>query len=112
MTELNSPKGKTGNKRRGKVKRKNREEKVKMKWLDVGLGVATFGLYNIGKAAYQGGNAAEDMGKAAEQAGTAIAVIGSTIEALGEQLSSLLEETEELITIKRMSPRDKDELWA
>ncbi|MFY1111536.1 MAG: hypothetical protein AB3K77_07655 [Methanosarcinaceae archaeon] len=78
---------------------------------DVVFGVATCGLYNIGKAAYQGGNAAEDMGKAAEQAGTAIAVIGSTIEALGEQLSSLLEETEELITIKRMSPRDEDELW-
>ncbi len=82
-----------------------------MGWKDVVFGVATCGLYNIGKAAYQGGNAAEDMGKAAEQAGTAIAVIGSTIEALGEQLSSLLEETEELITIKRMSPRDEDELW-
>ena len=82
-----------------------------MGWKDVVFGVATCGLYNIGKAAYQGGNAAEDMGKAAEQAGTAIAVIGSTIETLGEQLSSLLEETEELITIKRMSPRDEDELW-
>jgi hypothetical protein len=30
---------------------------------------------------------------------------------LGEELKSFLKETEELITIRRLSPRDEDELW-
>jgi len=30
---------------------------------------------------------------------------------VGKQLTSLLKETEELITIKRLSPRDESELW-
>ena len=78
---------------------------------DVVAGVCTGGLYTAGKAIYQAGNAAEDAGNAAEQAGLALAVIGSTIESLGEQLNSFLQETEELITIQRLSPRDTDELW-
>ncbi|MCQ1535275.1 hypothetical protein FTO70_06135 [Methanosarcina sp. KYL-1] len=82
-----------------------------MAWDDIVFGIATGGLYNIGKAAYKAGNAADSAGKAAEEAGMAIAVIGSTLEAVGEQLNSLLAEAEELITIRRMSPRDEDELW-
>lgn len=78
---------------------------------DVVAGVCTGGLYTLGKAIYQSGNAAENAGNAAEQAGLAIAVIGSTIESVGEQLNSILKETEELITIKRLSPRDTDDLW-
>ncbi|KGK97852.1 hypothetical protein LI82_08785 [Methanococcoides methylutens] len=82
-----------------------------MGWFDVVAGVCTGGLYTLGKAAYQAGNAAESAGDAAEQAGLAIAVIGSTIEAVGEQLESTLKEAEELLTIKRMTPRDEDDLW-
>jgi len=33
------------------------------------------------------------------------------VEEVGRQLTSLLKETEELITIKRLSPRDESELW-
>jgi len=82
-----------------------------MGWFDVVAGVCTGGLYTVGKAIYQAGNAAEDAGDAAEQAGLAIAVIGTTIQSLGEELKSFLKETEELITIRRLSPRDEDELW-
>jgi len=79
--------------------------------IDVIAGVATGGLYTLGKSIYQAGNAAEDAGDAAEQAGLAIAVIGSTIETLGEQLVSTLEETEELLTVSRLTPRSEDDLW-
>ncbi|TGC08318.1 hypothetical protein [Methanolobus halotolerans] len=79
--------------------------------IDVIAGVATGGLYTLGKSIYQAGNAAEDAGDAAEQAGLAIAVIGSTIETLGEQLVSTLEETEELLTVNRLTPRSEDDLW-
>ncbi|MDY0387603.1 MAG: hypothetical protein RBT65_10850 [Methanolobus sp.] len=82
-----------------------------MAWYDVGLGVATGGLYTAGKAIYQAGNAADDIGGAAEEAGLALAVIGSTIEAVGEQLESTLKEAEELLTIKRLTPRSEDDLW-
>ncbi len=82
-----------------------------MAWYDVVLGVATGGLYTAGKAIYQAGNAADDVGNAAEEAGLALAVIGSTIEAVGEQLESTLEEAEELLTIKRLTPRTEDDLW-
>ncbi len=82
-----------------------------MAWDDWVFGILTGGLYNVGKAAYQAGGAAEQAGNAAEQAGTALAVIGTTAEEVGRQLTSLLKETEELITIKRLSPRDESELW-
>ncbi len=82
-----------------------------MAWDDWVFGILTGGLYNVGKAAYQAGGAAEQAGNAAEQAGTALAVIGTTAEEVGKQLTSLLKETEELITIKRLSPRDESELW-
>lgn len=82
-----------------------------MGWFDVVAGVCTGGLYTAGKAIYQAGNAAESAGNAAEEAGLALAVIGSTIEAVGEQLESTLKEAEELLTIRRMTPRDEDDLW-
>ncbi|WMW22467.1 hypothetical protein RE476_01220 [Methanolobus mangrovi] len=82
-----------------------------MGWFDVVAGVATGGLYTVGKAIYQAGNAAEDAGDAAEEAGMAIAVIGSTIQAVGEQLNSTLKEVEELLTIQRLTPRSEADLW-
>lgn len=80
-------------------------------WDDYLFGALTGGLYNVGKAAYKAGEAAEDAGNAAEQAGVALATIGGTIETVGEQLTSLLKEAEELITIKRLTPRDESDLW-
>ncbi len=53
----------------------------------------------------------EDIEKAAEQAGIALATIGATVEVLGKQLTSLIKESEELITIKRLTPRDESDLW-
>ncbi|MDW7731236.1 MAG: hypothetical protein SCH66_02275 [Methanolobus sp.] len=82
-----------------------------MGWFDVVAGIATGGLYTAGKAIYQAGNAAEDAGNAAEEAGLAIAVIGSTIESVGEQLVSTLKEAEELLTVRRLTPRSEADLW-
>ncbi|MEA1985408.1 MAG: hypothetical protein U9N13_07130 [Euryarchaeota archaeon] len=82
-----------------------------MAWYDVVLGVATGGLYNIGKAAYEAGEAADAAGDAADKAGVAIATLGSTVEEVGEELVSLLNEAEELLAIDRLTPRDESELW-
>ena len=79
-----------------------------MSWDDWVFGIATGGLYNLGKAGY---NAMDSAGDAAESAGVAVASIGATIESVGEQLESLLEEVEELITINRLTPRDESDLW-
>ncbi|MCK5661227.1 MAG: hypothetical protein KAH86_07690, partial [Methanosarcinales archaeon] len=79
-----------------------------MAWDDWVFGIATGGLYNLGKAGY---NAMDSAGDAADSAGVAVASIGATVEALGEQLESLLEEVEELITINRLTPRDEADLW-
>ena len=75
---------------------------------DVVAGVATGGLYTLGKSIYE---SSESAGDAAEAAGISIAIIGSTIQSVGEQLNSFLQETEELIAIKRLSPRAKNDLW-
>jgi hypothetical protein len=56
-------------------------------------------------------DALEDAEEAAEQAGIAFATIGTTVEVLGKQLTSLLKEAEELITIRRLTPRDESDLW-
>ncbi|MHC1576930.1 MAG: hypothetical protein ACXQTE_06200, partial [Methanosarcinaceae archaeon] len=82
-----------------------------MAWYDVVLGVATGGLYNIGKAAYEAGEAADAAGDAADKAGIAIATLGSTVEEVGEELVSLLKEAEELLAIDRLTPRDESDLW-
>ncbi|ADE36425.1 hypothetical protein [Methanohalophilus mahii] len=76
--------------------------------VDVVAGVATGGLYTLGKSIYE---SSESAGDAAEAAGISIAIIGSTIQSVGEQLNSFLQETEELISIKRLSPRAENDLW-
>lgn len=75
---------------------------------DVVAGVATGGLYTLGKSIYE---SSESAGDAAEAAGISIAIIGSTIQSVGEQLNSFLQETEELIAIRRLSPRSENDLW-
>lgn len=86
-----------------------------MSWDDWVLGIATGGVYNLGKAAYNAmegiGEASSSAGPAVEQAGSAIATMATTLQAVGDQLKSLLAEAEELLTIRRMSPRGEDELW-
>lgn len=86
-----------------------------MEWDDWVFGAATGGLYNVGKTAYKAGKAAEQAGDAVEEisdgAGTALAAIGSTVTKLGKDMSSFLKEMEELLTIKRLTPRDEDDLW-
>ena len=82
-------------------------------------GVDTFedGVSNVGKGLLNLWNDAtdidmfDDIEKAAEQAGIAFATIGATVEVLGKQMTSLLKESEELITIKRLTPRDESDLW-
>jgi hypothetical protein len=86
-----------------------------MAWDDIVFGVATGGLYNVGKTAYKAGEAAEQAGDAVEEiadgAGTALAAIGSTVTKLGKDLSSFITELEDLITIDRAAPRDENDLW-
>ncbi|RZN14983.1 MAG: hypothetical protein EF812_04005 [Methanosarcinales archaeon] len=86
-----------------------------MAWDDWVVGAATGGLYNVGKTAYKAGKAAEQAGDAVEEisdgAGTALAAIGSTVTKLGKDMSSFLKGMEELLTVKRLTPRDEDNLW-
>jgi hypothetical protein len=86
-----------------------------MSWDDIVFGIATAGLYNVGKTAYKAGEAADQAGDALEEiadgAGSALAVLGSTINKLGKDISSFIKELEELLTIKRLTPRDEDDLW-
>jgi hypothetical protein len=86
-----------------------------MAWDDIVFGVLTAGLYNVGKTAYKAGEAADQAGDALEEisdgAGSALAVLGSTINKLGKDISSFIKELEELLTIKRITPRDENDLW-
>lgn len=86
-----------------------------MAWDDWVFGVATGGLYNVGKTVYKAGKAADEAGDAIEDiadgAGTALAAVGSTITKLGKDISSFLNELEELLTIKRVTARNEDDLW-
>ena len=86
-----------------------------MAWDDVVFGVLTGGLYNVGKTAYKAGEAADQAGDAVEEiadgAGSALAILGSTVNKLGKDISSFIKELEELLTIKRITPRDEDDLW-
>jgi len=86
-----------------------------MSWDDWVFGALTGGLYNVGKTAYKAGEAADQAGDAIEEiadgAGTALAAVGSTVTKLGKDMSSFLKEMEELLTVKRLTPRDEDDLW-
>lgn len=86
-----------------------------MSWDDWVFGALTGGLYNVGKTVYQVGEAADAAGDAVEEisdgAGTALAAIGSTITKLGKDLSSFIKELEEMVTVRRVTPRDTDDLW-
>ncbi|AVB75872.1 hypothetical protein [Methanococcus maripaludis] len=75
---------------------------------DTSLNIATVGLYGLGKKI---GNAASTAEEAAAEAAIALASIGITVQEVGEQLESLLHETEKLIVIKRLIPRETDDLW-
>ncbi|WP_459202152.1 hypothetical protein [Methanococcus sp. CF] len=72
------------------------------------LNVATLGLYGLGKKI---GGAASSAEEAAAEAAIALTTIGVTVHDVGEQLESILHETEKLIVIKRLIPRDRDDLW-
>jgi len=86
-----------------------------MAWDDWVFGALTGGLYNVGKTAYKAGKAADKAGDALEEisdgAGTALAAVGSTVTKLGKDLSSFLKEMEEMLTVRRLTPRDEDDLW-
>lgn len=86
-----------------------------MGWDDIAFGVLTGGLYNLGKTLYETSEAAEQAGDAVEEisdsVGVALAIMGSTITKLGKDMSSFLEEMEDLLTIKRVTSRDEDDLW-
>ncbi|MDY6865566.1 MAG: hypothetical protein SVY15_06325, partial [Halobacteriota archaeon] len=66
-----------------------------MGWDDWVLGIATGGLYNLGKAAYNGykkvTGIVDDVENAADQAGVAIAKIGDTVVELGDSLESFID---------------------
>lgn len=86
-----------------------------MAWDDVVFGVLTGGAYNVGKAAFKASEAAGEVGDAvedvAEEAGEALAALTQTIAQLGKDTSSFITEIEDLLTTKRLTPRDEDDLW-
>ncbi|MBW6466282.1 MAG: hypothetical protein K0B06_07260 [Brevefilum sp.] len=83
--------------------------------LDVFLGVVTGGAYTAAKGIYDVSSAASKAGSAAkeigENLGTAIASITAVVTQLGTDLSSFITEMEDLLTVKRVTPRDEDDLW-
>lgn len=86
-----------------------------MAWDDWVFGALTGGAYNVGKTIYEASEAADKAGDAAEEigngAGTALAVISSTVNKLGKDMSSFLKEMEQLLTVRRVTPRDEVDLW-
>jgi len=98
-------------------------------WYDWVLGAGTGGAYTLvtegfktSETAEKVRDAAEKAGKTADEvnaliddiadgAGTALVVLSSTVTKLGTDMSSFLNEMEELLTTKRLTPRDEDELW-
>lgn len=86
-----------------------------MGWFDWVAGIATGGLYNVGKSIYDASEAAKKAGnkagELADEAGTVLATAGAQIGRLTDSLTSFLEELEELVTIKRETPREDSDLW-
>ncbi len=79
------------------------------------LGGLTLGAYNVGKSIYNASKAAEkagnEAGDLADQAGEVLAIASAQFSKLGSSLTSFIEELQELVTIKRATPRDESELW-
>ncbi|MDY6932068.1 MAG: hypothetical protein SVJ22_09175 [Halobacteriota archaeon] len=86
-----------------------------MGWDDWVFGIATGGLYNAGKAAYNGykkvTGIVDDVENAADQAGVAIAKIGDTVVELGDSLESFIDNLDDLLVIERLVPRSRSDLW-
>ena len=98
-------------------------------WKDYVLGIGTGGMYTVGKEFVKASKTVEKVRETAEKtgmtadkvddltdkiadgAGTALAVLSSTVTKLGTDMSSFLNEMEELLTTKRLTPRDEDDLW-
>ena len=87
----------------------------KMGWDDWVFGIATGGLYNAGKAAYNGykkvTGIVDDVENAADQAGAAIAKIGDTFVELGDSAESLIDNLDDLLVVERLVPRSRSDLW-
>ena len=86
-----------------------------MAWDDWVFGIATGGLYNLGKTAYKAGKAADEAGDAveeiAESVGETLSIIGMTFTELADELNSFVNELEDLLTTERVTPRADDDLW-
>ena len=86
-----------------------------MGWDDWVFGIATGGLYNAGKAAYNGykkvTGIVDDVSNAADQAGVAIAKIGDTVVELGDSLDSLIDHLDDMLVVERLVPRNQSDLW-
>ncbi len=86
-----------------------------MAWDDWVFGIATGGLYNLGKTTYKAGKAADQAGDALEEiadsVGEALSIIGMTFTELADELNSFVSELEDLLTTERVTPRTDDELW-
>ncbi|WFN34550.1 hypothetical protein L1S32_00055 [Methanogenium sp. S4BF] len=86
-----------------------------MAWDDWVFGIATGGLYNLGKTTYKAGKAADQAGDALEEiadsVGEALSIIGMTFTELADELNSFVNELEDLLTTERVTPRSDDDLW-
>ena len=86
-----------------------------MAWDDWVFGIATGGLYNLGKTAYKAGKAADEAGDAVEEiadsVGETLSIIGMTFTELADELNSFVNELEDLFTTERVTPRADEDLW-
>jgi hypothetical protein len=93
----------------------NDNEVLNMAWDDWVFGIATGGLYNLGKTAYKAGKAADQAGDAVEEiadsVGETVSIMGETFLELADELNSFINELEDLLTTERVTPRNEDDLW-
>jgi hypothetical protein len=86
-----------------------------MAWDDIVFGVLTGGIYNLAKTAYKAGEAADQAGDAVEEiadsVGKSVAVIAESVTRMADELASFIHELEDLVTIKRSTPRSEEDLW-
>ncbi len=77
-------------------------------WDDVLFGILTGGAYNAAKAAVQAGDA---VGQIGDDIGKSVAITTEKVLTLLDEITAFVTELEQLMVIKRLTPRDENDLW-
>jgi len=77
-------------------------------WDDVLFGALTGGAYNAAKAAAQAGDA---VGQIGDDIGKSVAITTEKVLTLLDELTAFVTELDQMLVIKRLTPRDENDLW-